>query len=287
MFLQCNDAQHKHTIRGKDFLSGAIILTKFCVKLLCAELTFTLIISTSLPTIQHPIACFAGLIMLYNSIFNIYIHFIPGKGNVVAYILSCIILINESALSKGERKLILRDSISKEIVFVDDRFLLIVSFPYYHWMSPKPALRVFDSQNETDELLRHIEIILIPTLTKFMMTRNNLLCLTKDNKETQWKVALTKTIIHSNVNWRNTMFCCSFPKAFLPLFKQDTTTLTLVCTQDNLLTTNANELSYWFWTWFHTKSRHCRNPQEDHAINHLCPWSPANPPREIEFHTLT
>ncbi len=74
--------------------------------------------------------------------FNPYIHFIPGKDNVIANTLSWLDCLEESILSKDNQVFVLKDSISKGMDFANDP-LLVARFLYL------PPLAVQDT-NPTD-----------------------------------------------------------------------------------------------------------------------------------------
>ncbi len=99
-----------------------MILTKFCTMPLGTKLhinTYHLNITTNNSTPDHVI-CWLNYVEQYNS----YIHFIPGKGNVIADTLSLIDRLEESIFSKWEQLFILKDSVSKWMDFADDPLLI-------------------------------------------------------------------------------------------------------------------------------------------------------------------
>ncbi len=89
--------------------------------------------------------------------FNPYIHFIPGKDNIIAITLSWLDRLEESVLSTDKKVFDLKESVSKGMDFVNDP-LLIDCFLHlsplvvqdtnhinYQW--------IFDKQNETNKLV--------------------------------------------------------------------------------------------------------------------------------------
>ncbi len=83
-FWSCklNDAQLKYAVGDKELLSMVMVLTKFCTMLLKAVLhihTYHLNITTN-NTTPDCIICWLN----YVKHFDPYIHFIPGKENVIA-----------------------------------------------------------------------------------------------------------------------------------------------------------------------------------------------------------
>ncbi len=117
-----NDAQLKYTVGDKELFSIVMVLTEFCTMLLGAVLHIHfnhLSITTNNTTPDH-------IIQWLNCIeqFNPYIHFIPGKGNVIANMLSWLDFLEEFVLSKDKQVFNLNDSISKGMVFADDTLLI-------------------------------------------------------------------------------------------------------------------------------------------------------------------
>ncbi len=95
-----NDAHLKCTVGNKELLFIVMILSKFCTMLLIAVLcihTDHLNITTNNTTHDHVI-CWLN----YIKQFNPYIHFVPGKDNIIADTLSWLNFIEESVLSKDK-----------------------------------------------------------------------------------------------------------------------------------------------------------------------------------------
>ncbi len=95
-----NDAQLQYAAGNKELLSVVIVLTKFCTMLLGEVLhihTDHLKITTN-NTTPDSIICWLN----YVELFNPYIHFIPGKGNVIANTFTWLNHLEESVLSKDK-----------------------------------------------------------------------------------------------------------------------------------------------------------------------------------------
>ncbi len=117
---ELNHAQLKYTVGNKELLSIVKVLTEFCAMLLGAVLhihTDHLNITTNNITPDHVI-CWLN----YIEQFNPYIHFIPGKDNVIANTLSWLDCLDKSVLSKDKQVFVLKDSITKGMDFVNDPF---------------------------------------------------------------------------------------------------------------------------------------------------------------------
>ncbi len=101
-FWSCrlNDAQLKYTVTDKELLSIVMVLIKFHMTLLGAMLhihTDPFNITTNNATPDCIISC-----LNYVEQFKLYIHFIPGKDNVITNILSWLDCLKESVHSKDK-----------------------------------------------------------------------------------------------------------------------------------------------------------------------------------------
>ncbi len=123
-FWSCklNGTQLKYTFGDKELLSIVIVLTEFCTMLLGVVLhihTEHLNITTNNTTPEHVIHW-----PNYIKQFNPYIHFIPGKVNIIANTLSWLDPLEESVLSKDKQVFVLKDSIPKGMDFADYPLLI-------------------------------------------------------------------------------------------------------------------------------------------------------------------
>ncbi len=89
---------------------------------------------------------------------NRYAHFIPGKDNIIANMLSWLDCLEESVLSKDKQVFVLKVSIFKGMYFADDPFLneCFLHLPPLAVQDTNPINYpwIFTKHNESDKLFK-------------------------------------------------------------------------------------------------------------------------------------
>ena len=203
-----NDAQSKYTVGDKELLSIVMVLTEFRTMLLGAVLhihTDHLNITTNNTTPDRVIRW-----LNYVEQYNPYIHFIPGKDNVIADTLSRLDRLEESVLSKDKQVFVLKDSVSKGMDFADDPLLIecFLHLPPLEVQDTNPTdyQWIFDKQNETDELVKRQQKFPDRYFNN-VLDDKEIICYVApgDDRDTQWKFALTDSMIRPTLHWFHAM----------------------------------------------------------------------------------
>ncbi len=126
---ELSDDQMKYTVGDKEVLSIVMILTDSCTMLLGAVLhihTDHLNITTNNTTTDHTICK-----LNYVEHFNLYIHFIPGRDNVIANMLSWLDCLEEYLLTKDKQVLFSKIWFQMEWTLPLFYFSLNISYIYH------------------------------------------------------------------------------------------------------------------------------------------------------------